>query len=303
MQKLRLSRLADGLPLEIVLMTTVSLLDQRLPKALRAAGLTVVELGRDNNPGSDWSTVSTGTPMRAIGQAIHWDAIGAGIDPLRWATLLQSFPRFNGAPTYHGGVYDDGTIYLWAAGKTVNVGKVDSRVEAAVRSRTALPRPRSGDTYGNGRWIGWTIRYHPDEGPIPPAQLESLLELCAITCRVTSLPASAVLTHAELTTRKIDIPLEVEHRALIRNYLAALAGFDLENDMNTTELPKWEIKRRATDRMRQLYEEIRGPGKLPDKAGWQWWMGVLNQRVEEAGVDGATEVIARLETGLRQEVS
>ncbi len=251
-----------------------------------------------------WLATASSFANPPIGQAMHWDGIGPGIDPMRWAKMLQQFPRFNGSATYNGGIYDDGTVFLWASGRTVNVGRVDSKKLARVRAGEPIgaDKPGRGDVFANRVMLGWVLRNSGGaQDPITDAQRRSLIILGATCVQLYGFNVNSTVHHWELTSRKVDIGLDrlqIDLRESMRNYMAELGPIPEPGEEEDEMLHREEVIRRGVNRMEQLYRQAWGTDKVPDTNGYRWWINEI-EMVADQGMDAVYDVVIKaLRNGL-----
>lgn len=165
----------------------MSNLPHDLPKTLRAAGLTVVELDGWRTRGRPASTGG----FSPVGVLCHHTASSA--DGKAGTTILVNGRSDLPGPLAHLGLSRDGTVYVVAAGRANHAGTAKASGTVA-----------AGD--GNQLYIGIEAMNTGVGETWPKAQYDAYVLLCATLCtKVTGNSAKTVRAHKETSvTGKID---------------------------------------------------------------------------------------------------
>ncbi|EFL17540.1 N-acetylmuramoyl-L-alanine amidase [Streptomyces sp. C] len=170
----------------------------RFIQALRAEGLTVVEVGA-------WRTRNRnhkGPRGPEQGMKIHHTVKS---DTAYTVELCRDGDSALPGPLCHGVIAKDGRVHLVGYGRTNHAGAGDSDVLAAVIAEKRLPPDHHADTDGNRYFYGFECENLGDgEDPWPPAQLDAIARAAAAVCRVHGWGARSVLGHREWQPGKID---------------------------------------------------------------------------------------------------
>ncbi|MEV8531075.1 N-acetylmuramoyl-L-alanine amidase [Streptomyces sp. NPDC051211] len=170
----------------------------RFIRALRAEGLTVVEVGawrtHNRNHKGPWGPVH--------GVMIHHTVS-------RGTANTVSFCREGDSdlpgPLCHGVITKDGRVHLVGYGRANHAGAGDSDVLAAVIAEKALPPDNQANTDGNRHFYGFECENLGDgEDPWPAVQLDAIARASAAICRVHGWTARSVIGHLEWRPGKID---------------------------------------------------------------------------------------------------
>lgn len=168
---------------------------------LREGGLTVVEIGRDN----EWQTrVRPGDGSLGEGAMVHHTA---GTKSLSIVT--------NGRSDLSGPLCDfhvpkDGTINLVSGGRANHAGAGAQKLLDRIRkgldpAGDAGPLGYVDGPIGNGLFYGIEAENLGDgKDPWPDAQLNTIALLCALLCRRRGWGPERVVAHKEWTRRKPD---------------------------------------------------------------------------------------------------
>ena len=212
-------------------MSLVTLLDK-----LRGAGLTV-------EPHPDWETATNGGRDRVetVGVLNHWDAISG------WPGVSKylSSNRFGGI-LYHGVIRADGTLHLLSQRYVWHAGSGSSQILAIAQAGGTIPddSPGPDNQNGNPHFWSWCINYHPNDGPVPPAQYEALVVANAVAVDHFGLNVGQVARHMDWTTRKRDI--DTINLGVFRN--------DIES-WSTLKPPSWAVAATQWHIDRGIYNE------------------------------------------------
>ncbi|MFI5616345.1 N-acetylmuramoyl-L-alanine amidase [Streptomyces sp. NPDC051567] len=176
----------------------VPLSADRFLSALRAEGLTVVEVGawrtHNRNGKGPWGPVN--------GVMIH-HTVTQGAD-CTVALCRDGYSELPG-PLCHGVITKDGRVHLVGYGRANHAGAGDSDVLAAVIAERRLPPDHQANTDGNRHFYGFECENLGDgQDPWPPAQLDAIARAAAALCRVHGWTAASVIGHLEWQPGKID---------------------------------------------------------------------------------------------------
>ncbi|MGX1030598.1 hypothetical protein RKD38_005279 [Streptomyces ambofaciens] len=167
-------------------------------KALRAEGLTVVEVGdwRDHNRNDKgaWGPVN--------GVMIHHTVTRGSA-----ATVEICRKGYAGlpGPLCHGVITKDGRVHLVGYGRANHAGLGDDDVLRAVIAEQALPRDNEANTDGNRHFYGFECENLGDgKDPWPAAQLDAIERAAAALCRHHGWNERSVIGHLEWQPGKID---------------------------------------------------------------------------------------------------
>ncbi|MFF9199951.1 N-acetylmuramoyl-L-alanine amidase [Streptomyces sp. NPDC014779] len=172
--------------------------------ALRAEGLTVVEVGRwrehNRNHKGPWGPVH--------GVMIH-HAVTRGTDTT--VRICRDGYTSLPGPLCHGVIAKDGTVHLVGYGRTNHAGGGDPAVLAAVTAEDydeRPPKPTVGNTDGvdgNRHFYGFECENLGDgRDPWPAAQLEAVEKVGAALCRLHRWGPKSVIGHLEWSDDKND---------------------------------------------------------------------------------------------------
>jgi LysM repeat protein len=167
-------------------------------RALRAEGLTVVEVG-------NWETHSRNTkgPWGPVhGVMIHHTVTKGSsrtVDICR--TGYASLP----GPLCHGVITKDGRVHLVGYGRANHAGSGDDDVLRAVIGERALPSDNETGSDGNRYFYGFECENLGDgRDPWPAAQLLAIERAAAAVCRHHGWDAESVIGHLEWQPGKVD---------------------------------------------------------------------------------------------------
>ncbi|MCB5180152.1 N-acetylmuramoyl-L-alanine amidase [Streptomyces antimicrobicus] len=170
----------------------------RFAGALRAEGLTVVEVGawrtHNRNHKGPWGPVH--------GVMIHHTVTRGTAATVR--ICREGDARLPG-PLCHGVITKDGRVHLVGYGRANHAGLGDHDVLAAVIAERALPPDNQADTDGNRHFYGFECENLGDgEDPWPEVQLDAMARAAAALCRVHGWTARSVIGHREWQPGKVD---------------------------------------------------------------------------------------------------
>ncbi|MCY0931566.1 N-acetylmuramoyl-L-alanine amidase [Streptomyces sp. H27-H1] len=177
---------------------SVPLSADRLIGALRAEGLTVVEVGgwrtHNRNHKGPWGPVH--------GVMLHHTVTHGTAYTVR---LCHDGDAALPGPLCHGVITKDGRVHLVGHGRANHAGAGDSAVLAAVIAEKRLPPDHQADTDGNRHFYGFECENLGDgQDPWPPAQLDAMARASAALCRAHGWTARSVIGHLEWRPGKID---------------------------------------------------------------------------------------------------
>lgn len=172
--------------------------------ALRAEGLTVVEVGRwwehNRNHKGPWGEVH--------GVMIHHTVTKGTANTVR--ICRDGYTALPG-PLCHGVIAKDGVVHLVGYGRTNHAGGGDPDVLAAVKAESydeRPPKPNVGNSDGvdgNRHFYGFECENLGDgKDPWPAAQLEAIEKASAALCRLHRWGPKSVIGHAEWSDDKSD---------------------------------------------------------------------------------------------------
>ncbi|MFD8143618.1 N-acetylmuramoyl-L-alanine amidase [Streptomyces sp. NPDC059708] len=170
----------------------------RFINALRAEGLTVVEVGNwrthNRNHKGPWGPVH--------GVMVHHTVTHGTAYTVE---LCRDGDRALPGPLCHGVITKDGRVHLVGYGRANHAGAGDSDVLAAVVAERRLPPDHHADTDGNRYFYGFECENLGDgHDPWPPVQLDAVTRAAAALCRVHDWGARSVIGHLEWQPGKID---------------------------------------------------------------------------------------------------
>ena len=171
---------------------------EKLLKALRAEGLTVIEVG-------DWRTHNRN--HKGAWGPVHGVMIHHTVTKGTAATVKICRDGYSGlpGPLCHGVIAKDGTVYLVGHGRANHAGLGDDDVLQAVVDERALPADNETSTDGNRHFYGFECENLGDgKDPWPAAQLEAIEKAAAAICRAHGWADRSVLGHAEWQPGKVD---------------------------------------------------------------------------------------------------
>ena len=168
-------------------------------RALRAEGLTVVEVGdwRDHNRNSKgpWGPVH--------GVMIH-HTVTKGSK----ATVDICRKGYSGlpGPLCHGVITKDGRVHLVGYGRANHAGLGDDDVlRAVIAEKKTFPPDNEANTDGNRHFYGFECENLGDgKDPWPAAQLLAIEKAGAAVCRMYGWTAKSVIGHLEWQPGKVD---------------------------------------------------------------------------------------------------
>ncbi len=180
----------------------VPLSADRLLAALRAEGVTVVEVGdwrnHNRNAKGSWGPVH-GVMIHHTGR---YSSESQMVDLCR--TGYSDLP----GPLCHGVVAKDGTVYLVGYGRANHAGSGDDDVLDAVIAERALPADNETTTDGNARFYGFEcINLGDGKDWWPPEQVEAAVRASAAILRAHKWGQAgdtSVIGHSEWQPGKVD---------------------------------------------------------------------------------------------------
>ncbi|MBT2479169.1 N-acetylmuramoyl-L-alanine amidase [Streptomyces sp. ISL-94] len=170
----------------------------RFCNALRAEGLTVVEVGawrtHNRNNKGPWGPVH--------GVMIH-HTVSRGTSFT--VDLCRKGDAALPGPLCHGVITKDGRTHLVGFGRANHAGAGDSDVLAAVIAEKRLPPDNEADTDGNRHFYGFECENLGDgKDPWPAVQLNAMARAAAAVCRVHGWTSRSVIGHLEWQPGKVD---------------------------------------------------------------------------------------------------
>ncbi|NUL03608.1 N-acetylmuramoyl-L-alanine amidase, partial [Streptomyces lunaelactis] len=170
----------------------------RLLKALRAEGLTVVEVDgwRTNNRNhkGPWGPVH--------GVLLHHTVTSGTASSVE---LCYNGHSELPGPLCHGVIDKDGTVYLVANGRANHAGSGDDDVLTAVKNEQPLPPDNEANTDGNRYFYGFEcVNLGDGVDPWPAVQLEAIERASAAICEAHGWSQRSVIGHLEWQPGKVD---------------------------------------------------------------------------------------------------
>ncbi|MFD6892070.1 N-acetylmuramoyl-L-alanine amidase [Streptomyces sp. NPDC059957] len=170
----------------------------RFLRALRAEGLTVVEVGNWRTHNRDhkgpWGPVH--------GVMLHHTVTHGTAYTVQ---LCRDGHADLPGPLCHGVITKDGRVHLVGHGRANHAGAGDSGVLAAVIAEKRLPPDQHANTDGNRHFYGFECENLGDgEDPWPAPQLDAMARASAALCRAHGWTARSVVGHLEWRPGKID---------------------------------------------------------------------------------------------------
>jgi len=171
-----------------------------LVSVLRAAGLTVVEVGdwrsHNRNHKGPWGPVH--------GVMIHHTATPGGT--ARNVAVCRDGHSALRGPLCHGVIAKDGTVYLVGYGRANHAGPGDPDVLQAVKEElSALPPDDEATVDGNPHFYGFECENLGDgKDPWPEEQLAAIEKASAAICRHHGWSERSVIGHMEWQPGKVD---------------------------------------------------------------------------------------------------
>jgi len=171
---------------------------EKLLKALRAEGLTVIEVG-------DWRTHNRnhkGAWGPVYGVMIHHTVTEGSA---RTVDLCRHGHSALPGPLCHGVITKDGRVHLVGYGRTNHAGLGDDDVLQAVVAERALPSANEASTDGNRSFYGFECEnLGHGKDPWPAVQLEAIEKASAAICRAHGWNPRSVIGHKEWQPGKVD---------------------------------------------------------------------------------------------------
>ncbi|MER7696156.1 peptidoglycan-binding protein [Streptomyces sp. NPDC096095] len=170
----------------------------RLLKALRAEGLTVVEhrswRTHNRNHKGAWGPTH--------GVMIH-HTVTSGTE--HSVELCYNGYAALPGPLCHGVIAKDGTVHLVGNGRANHAGAGDDDVLRAVIAERGLPSDNEANTDGNRHFYGFEcVNLGDGKDPWPAAQLDAIERASAAVCRAHGWDQRSVIGHLEWQPGKID---------------------------------------------------------------------------------------------------
>ncbi len=167
-------------------------------KALKAEGLTVVEVGdwrsHNRNHKGPWGPVN--------GVMIHHTVTRGSAATVE--ICRKGYASLPG-PLCHGVITKDGRVHLVGYGRANHAGLGDDDVLRAVVAEKPLPRDNEANTDGNRHFYGFECENLGDgKDPWPAAQLDAIERAAAAVCRHHGWNERSVIGHLEWQPGKID---------------------------------------------------------------------------------------------------
>ncbi|MGW1492555.1 N-acetylmuramoyl-L-alanine amidase [Streptomyces sp. NPDC002402] len=174
------------------------LIADRLVAALRAEGLTVVEVDgwRTNNRNhkGPWGPVN--------GVMIHHTVTSGVVSSVN---LCYNGHSALPGPLCHGVIDKQGVVHLVGNGRANHAGLGDDDVLRAVIDETPLPADNEANTDGNAHFYGFEcINLGDGADPWPAVQLEAIEKAAAAICRAHGWDERSVIGHLEWQPGKVD---------------------------------------------------------------------------------------------------
>jgi hypothetical protein len=170
----------------------------QFPAALRAEGLTVVEVGdwedHNRNHMGPWGPVH--------GVMIHHTVTKGSAKTVD--ICRKGYAGLPG-PLCHGVITKDGRVHLVGYGRANHAGLGDDDVLRALIAEKGLPVDDEANTDGNRHFYGFECENLGDgEDPWPAAQLLAIEKAAAAICRHHGWGAGSVLRHLDWQPGKVD---------------------------------------------------------------------------------------------------
>ncbi|MFF7183252.1 N-acetylmuramoyl-L-alanine amidase [Streptomyces sp. NPDC008121] len=182
----------------------IPLSDAAVLAALRAEGVTVVEVG--NWPKHNRSSKGLWGPVN--GSMVHHSVTRGTASTV--ALCRDGYADLPG-PLCHGVIAKDGRVHLVGWGRANHAGGGDPGVLAQVVAESYGTRPspptkgNSNGVDGNARFYGWECENLGDgKDPWPAAQYDAIVRVQAAVCRAHGWNAKSVIGHLEWSSDKID---------------------------------------------------------------------------------------------------
>ncbi|SCD61151.1 peptidoglycan recognition protein family protein [Streptomyces sp. PpalLS-921] len=182
----------------------IPLSDAAVLAALRAEGVTVVEVG--NWPKHNRSSKGLWGPVN--GSMVHHSVTRGTASTV---ALCRDGHSALPGPLCHGVIAKDGRVHLVGWGRTNHAGGGDPSVLAQVIAESYGTRPspptkgNSNGVDGNARFYGWECENLGDgKDPWPAAQYDAIVRVQAALCRAHGWSAKSVIGHLEWSSDKID---------------------------------------------------------------------------------------------------
>ncbi|WP_318216447.1 LysM peptidoglycan-binding domain-containing protein [Streptomyces sp. SCL15-6] len=167
-------------------------------KALKAEGLTVVEVG-------DWRTHNRNSrgPWGPVhGVMIHHTVTKGSA---RTVDICRKGHSGLPGPLCHGVIAKDGTVHLVGYGRANHAGSGDDDVLRAVIGEQTLPVDNEANTDGNRCFYGFECENLGDgKDPWPASQLLAIEKVAAAICREHGWSERSTIGHLEWQPGKVD---------------------------------------------------------------------------------------------------
>ena len=249
----------------------------QLVAALRAEGLTVVEVGdwrnHNRNHKGPWGPVH--------GVMIH-HTVTAGTD--HSVQLCYDGHSDLPGPLCHGVIDKAGRVHLVGNGRTNHAGLGDDDVLTAVENEAALPPDNEANTDGNRAFYGFEcINLGDGKDPWPAVQLEAIEKAAAALCRAHGWSKRSVIGHLEWQPGKVD-PRGFSMDSMRDRIGARLAG-------TTTPPPQEEdMTPDQAAQLKRLYDErFKAPWTYKGNLDRDAW-AILNSTWAKVDKLGAVEL-------------
>ncbi|WP_406729931.1 LysM peptidoglycan-binding domain-containing protein [Streptomyces sp. GD-15H] len=167
-------------------------------KALKAEGLTVVEVG-------DWRTHNRNS--KGPWGPVHGVMIHHTVTKGSAHTVDICRKGYSGlpGPLCHGVITKDGTVHLVGYGRANHAGSGDDDALRAVIGERALPVDNEANTDGNRYFYGFECENLGDgKDPWPAAQLLAIEKVAAAICREHGWNERSTIGHLEWQPGKVD---------------------------------------------------------------------------------------------------
>ncbi|WP_411101946.1 N-acetylmuramoyl-L-alanine amidase [Streptomyces sp. cmx-4-9] len=170
----------------------------RFIKALRDAGLTVVEVGawrtHNRNHKGPWGPVH--------GVMLHHTVTHGAASTV---ALCRDGDAALPGPLCHGVITKDGRVHLVGHGRANHAGSGDADVLRAVIAEKRLPPDDRAEVDGNRHFYGFECENLGDgRDPWPAVQLDAMARAAAALCRAHGWTSRSVIGHLEWQPGKID---------------------------------------------------------------------------------------------------
>lgn len=288
---------------------------QQLVDALRAEGLTVVEVGawrtHNRNHKGDWG------PVHGV---MHHHTVSSDRDPANPTGSVELC--YDGhsdlpGPLCHGVIGKDGTVYLVGNGRANHAGGGDPNVLQAVKDERYTDRPpvprvaNSAGVDGNPHFYGFeSINLGNGKDPWPETQVDAMVRVSAAISRFHKWAHQSSIAHREWKNDKPDpagpgMPGMPEFRARIKERLAHPPSWNPTETGTSMPKPDRLLVQRTEDitLAENTPKVIYWTTEYPDDANQHGdggktvatnrvYNGVLNLRIAGLGLNEKIEVYA-----------